>query len=129
MAVTLGSKSGALADWTTRPQRGERREWPRYTLDVGAEIELAADGQKFPCQMEDISLGGARLNAEGLPPFARLTVSLYHPASGRCTVTRSWRHGDQLGVTFDFSPECLALIAHFVRQQVTTAEPARAAAG
>lgn len=129
MAVTLGSKSGGLADWTIRPQRGERREWPRYTLDVGAEIELDADGRKFPCKMEDISLGGARLNAEGLPPLFGSTVSLYHPASGRCLVARSWRRGDELGVAFDFSAECLALIAHLLRRQVTTVEPARAVTG
>lgn len=129
MAVTLGDRIEGRAEWTLRSHRGERREWPRYDLGVGPKIELHADGRRFSCRLTDISLGGARLSAEGLPTLVDSTVSLDHPACGRCRVARSWRHGDELGVAFDFSPECLALIAHFVRQQVAMAEPAHASAG
>lgn len=129
MAVTLGDRIGARAERTVHSHHGERREWPRYNLSVGPKIELHADGRRFSCRLRDISLGGARLSAEGLPVLVESTVKLDHPAGGRCTVARSWRRGDELGVAFDFSPECLALITHFVRQQVAVAEPTRASAG
>ena len=86
----------------------DRRRWSRYRLDGPLSAELVSDTGRLSCQIEDVSLAGARLrlNAPACPSDdLRLDYGGKTGPSGRC----AWIEGDSIGLNFGFSDDALTL--------------------
>ncbi len=105
------TKSGA-----TQAKRAEsnRREWPRYMADKSFALAANLDGKIFPCQVVDVSLGGAKLVFEEMVPAAE-SIELSHPESEPVHCAAVWRSETELGIEFDFSEDSLGLISVCLR--------------
>jgi len=68
---------------------------------------LLSDGQWRPCQVVNVSAGGARLKVEGTyPPGRELVLEL--AACGRYPGVAVWARGEEMGLKFTCGPAELA---------------------
>ena len=74
---------------------------------------LTAEGRRCACDIEDISLAGARLRMRGPLPHS-LEVRLEHPAIGYVYGQRAWATADAIGVELDLSARTLRLLGHYL---------------
>jgi hypothetical protein len=91
-----------------------RREWPRYMADKSFALAASLDGKILPCQVVDVSLGGAKLVFEERVPAAK-SIELSHPESEPVHCAAVWRSETELGIEFDFSEDSLGLISICLR--------------
>ncbi len=95
----------------THPSEPENREWERYEAQHEVSLSLTCGEKQHLCQVRDISLGGARLICpEELPQGQAIVVD--HPEIGAVAAERRWGNEQEIGVTFDFSDNALALVSH-----------------
>lgn len=100
-----------------------KRRYPR--APVGQLIEYESDGQFFTANIQEISEGGARIEAPwAMPWHAQMTLALpVHVRDGKiakckilCDVV--YRKGDNVGVTFrNLLPRDRLLIRDYVWQE------------
>ena len=95
---------------TLTPSR-EQRAWPRYLLKEAVPLTLRVGTRAIECQLEDISLGGAKLRVDDdLTPLSQMT--LVHSKFGAFKSDRLWERPGYIGIEFDHSEAPLELIAH-----------------
>jgi len=83
-------------------------------MDQVIPLNLTAQDQTFKCEIEDISLGGAKLRfSDSLPQQG--DASLAHPLCGEFPVRSVWRSRRTMGVRFGFSEHALNLVLYCVR--------------
>lgn len=78
----------------------------------------------FECQIRNISLGGAQVNA-GLPlaPGTKFTLHLHQ--IGEVTGTVAWADDDLLGIQFDVDPKFIREAFGDSAERLGLAEPAK----
>ncbi len=77
-----------------------RRRSKRCILDRRTSADVRANDRRYECLIEDISLGGARLRFDGIPPADRELV-LEHAGTGELCCERVWRIDGAIGVRFE----------------------------
>ena len=85
----------------------QRREHPRK--QVAFASELLFDNKQVPCNITNISVGGAKLKLADerenkYPGTAILDISPF----GRFPVTTVWQSGENMGVKFSDAPDKMA---------------------
>lgn len=88
-----------------------RRRWRRHAVAERITAILTAHGRNCACDIEDISLAGARLRLRDAVP-ENLEVRLEHPLIGYIYGRRVWAASDAIGVELDLSARSLRLLAH-----------------
>ena len=66
------------------------------------------------CEIQDISLGGAKLRFDSAVPPGR-DITLGHPDLAPLKAERLWHNRELVGIQFDFSEDSLAFISHCLR--------------
>ncbi len=77
----------------------DRRNWVRFDLDQDVSLTALAGRIVYECQLEDISLGGARIRLEGRLPQGS-EILLQHRSAGDMRGTCVWQRNGALGVAF-----------------------------
>ena len=95
-AVASGSRSGTL------PTGEERRRFPRRPVDAISEIWLLE--RRSPCQLMDLSLGGARVMLWEPAPDPGTAVRLDLPGAGLREATVVFRDDAVMGLRFAVQP-------------------------
>lgn len=93
----------------------DRRKGVRLETENGRAATLEADGRSYRCEIEDVSLRGARIKVlDPLPDTEE--VFLDHPSVGRLPGRCVWREDDFVGVELDLPEreleralQCIAL--------------------
>lgn len=91
--------------------------------DRSFALAASLDGKILPCQVVDVSLGGAKLVFEEVVP-ATTSVELSHPESESVHCAAVWRSETELGIEFDFSEDSLGLISICLRNILDQNHPA-----
>ena len=92
---TERQSGGAAAD-------GDRRRFPREAIDAISEVWLA--GRRSPCQLVDLSLGGARVMLWEPAPVPGTEVRLALPNAGIRDATVAFRNDVAMGLRFADQP-------------------------
>ena len=81
----------------------DRRRWPR--LVVGGDGEVASDGNRYPCAVNDLSAGGASVAAKDLEGLDDEGLALALEGFGEygATVVRRWDDG--VALEFDIAED------------------------
>lgn len=91
----MAARAAAAAGAAAKP--GERRRFARQSFDLAVTFTCA--GQRRPCQIKDISVGGVSFRSEAAPaPGA--SIILHIPNLGDIEGAIAWRAGDCVGVRF-----------------------------
>lgn len=88
----------------------ERRRWRRYQLPDGVMASVEALGRRYEVSVHDISLGGARFDAdEDLPHLIGNDIRILSddPFGG----TVRWHRERSFGVEFDYSEAALLFVS------------------
>lgn len=84
-----------------------RRVFDRQSCAFSSELNF--DGSSLPCQIVNISAGGAKLRLESpMGPLA--TAELNITPYGRFAVDIVWNSGTLIGIRFHASPDTMAEI-------------------
>jgi len=99
----------------------QKREHVRKSLSYSAHI-VAGDGSWFyPCEIFDVSAGGAKL-AIYCPPHTPLSPQFFLQLSQITTASRycevAWRHGNEIGVRFVRAPHPAPITDAHVANQI-----------
>ena len=89
----------------------ERRRWRRYLLPGGVRADVELGGRKHRVDVHNISLGGARFDAEEALPASvgqEVLIVTKEPFSG----TVRWQRDRSFGVEFDYSEAALQFVSH-----------------
>lgn len=93
----------------------ERRKGVRLDTENGGAATLEADGRSFRCEIQDVSLRGARIRVLDPLPDSE-DVILNHPSAGRLPGRCVWREEGFVGVELDLPErdleralQCIAL--------------------
>jgi len=86
----------------TTPDRQDRRRFARR--DVDAISEVWVHERRSPCQLLDLSLGGARVTLWEPAPDPGTAVRLALPDEGLREATVAFRDGAVMGLRFDVQP-------------------------
>jgi PilZ domain len=108
--------AGSLAS-VAKSKGPNRREWPRYQAAKACSLAATVEGHVMGCTVADISLGGARLVFDDVPP-AGPAIQLSHPDARGVTCGCVWQNGREVGVVFDFSEDSLGLISICLRNML-----------
>jgi hypothetical protein len=95
-------------------RKSERRRFRRVRLDLPGRLFLPADGEEAPCQVGDLSPGGANV-ACTLSPAAGTQVVLYVDGFGRFEGQVVRREAKSFGVRFS----CTVLKRERIAEQLT----------
>lgn len=78
----------------------ERRASERFDVPGKTWIDVSADGRRYRCEVENVSLGGLNLR---LPPGAPDTneLILSHPVAGEIVGHVAWRNCERVGIQFE----------------------------
>lgn len=101
-----------------RTQGRDRRRWSRYDLNDAVPAVLVTETGRIDCQIENVSLSGARLRlpAPSSPPGElRLDYGGEIGPSGSC----AWASADSIGLNFGFSEDALALTMACIQGRVS----------
>ena len=96
------------------PRKSERRRFRRVRLDLPGRLFLPADGDEAPCQVGDLSPGGANV-ACALSPATGTQVVLYVDGFGRFEGQVVRREAEGFGVRFS----CTVLKRERIAEQLT----------
>ena len=99
---------------TSRKSPAERRRFRRVRLDLPGRLFLPADGEESPCQIGDLSPGGANVTCPLMPPTGTQVV-LYVDGFGRFEGQVVRRSGENFGVRF----ACTVLKRERIAEQLT----------
>ncbi len=106
-------------DWImgeAKQDRSNRREFPRYAAERNFFLILKAGGEKFNCQIIDLSLSGALIICPKVPQGVR-EVFFEDPASPETfRANVRWHSSDRIGLQFDFSGEALNFVSHYLQE-------------
>jgi len=97
-----------------RKSPAERRRFRRVRLDLPGRLFLPADGEEAPCQVGDLSPGGANV-ACALSPATGTQVVLYVDGFGRFEGQVVRREAESFGVRFS----CTVLKRERIAEQLT----------
>ncbi len=105
--------------------QADRRQWERYPPDGQTSVTLASGGRAFPCELLDLSLGGARLKlAADLPEDG--DVVLQHHVAGLFFASPAWRRAGEIGLRFrspvqsrEHALQCAAVLLYGDADQAT----------
>jgi hypothetical protein len=79
--------------------RAERRRYRRVRLDLPGKLFVPDEGKEAPCQVINLSPGGAAVDCELIPPHGAQVV-LYVDGFGRFEGTVAGRGGSRYGIAF-----------------------------
>ena len=99
---------------TSAKSPAERRRFRRVRLDLPGRLFLPADGEEAPCQIGDLSPGGANVTC-ALMPATGTQVVLYIDGFGRFEGQIVRRSGENFGVRF----ACTVLKRERIAEQLT----------
>lgn len=99
---------------TPKKSRAERRRFRRVRLDVPGRLFIPADGEETPCQVGDLSPGGANV-ASSILPATGSQVVLYVDGFGRFEGQVVRHDGKTFGVRFS----CTVLKRERIAEQLT----------
>ena len=97
-----------------RKSPAERRRFRRVRLDLPGRLFLPADGEEAPCQIGDLSPGGANVDCALTPPTGTQVV-LYVDGFGRFEGQVVRRTAENFGVRFS----CTVLKRERIAEQLT----------
>ena len=100
---------------TTDPD--ERRRWRRYLLPSGIRAEVEVKGQNHYVGVHNISLGGARFDAEEVMHDLvgqEVRINADEPFLG----TVRWQSDRSFGVEFDYSEAALQFVSYCLKPLV-----------
>ena len=101
----------------------DRRGRHRYPITSPVALTVYVEDQELTCQVEDVSLSGARVRLDGqISPFANIELS--HPATGRFRSECRWRVGNTSGLAFKDTEAAISLCVHCLKQMVPMRRPA-----
>ncbi len=86
-----------------RKSRAERRRFRRVRLDMAGQLFIPAGSEEAPCQVVDLSPGGAHIICELAPPQGTQVV-LYLDGFGRFEGQVARRDAKVFGVRFSCTP-------------------------
>src|SRR5581483_3704378 len=108
-------RSGPMTDAeTSRKSPAERRRFRRVRIDLPGRLFIPAIGEEAPCQIGDLSPGGANV-ACILSPAMGTQVVLYVDGFGRFEGQVVRIHGKGFGVRFS----CTVLKRERIAEQLT----------
>jgi hypothetical protein len=79
--------------------KAERRRYRRVRLDQPGRLFVPREGTEAPCQVVDLSPGGAAIHCDTIPPYGTPVV-LYLDGFGRFEGTIARREEEGFGITF-----------------------------
>ncbi|HVW74532.1 MAG TPA: PilZ domain-containing protein [Rhizomicrobium sp.] len=84
------------------PLRENRRQHERSAVKLGGQLFVPAEESEQPCQVVDLSAGGARVICEDVPPCATYVI-LYVDGFGRFPAVTTRYSDGAIGMRFDMS--------------------------
>ncbi len=94
--------------------KAERRQFKRVPVDLSGRIFVPSDNREAPCQVVDLSPGGAQVNCE-LVPAVDEAVVIYIDKFGRFEGTVVRPEGGNFGIRF----QCSAMKREKLAEQLT----------
>jgi c-di-GMP-binding flagellar brake protein YcgR len=84
------------------PEQENRRKHDRSAVSLDGQLFLPAEESEQPCQIVDLSAGGARVVCEDVPPTATYVI-LYVNGFGRFPAVTTRYHDGAIGLRFDMT--------------------------
>ena len=120
VSIPYGFLIMTLSQFHRSSDVADRRRWSRYGVLQTTSLTVKAQDRTFMCQIEDISLGGAKLRfSDDMPQHG--DAILAHQASGEFLGRLVWRSAENMGVRFGFSEHALNLLLHCIRSKSSVA--------
>jgi hypothetical protein len=92
----------SLPNSTAFPEQENRRKYERAAVSLDGQLFVPAEESEQPCQIVDLSAGGARVVCEDVPPVATYVI-LYVNGFGRFPAVTTRYEDGAMGLRFDMT--------------------------